>query len=83
MPTVAVVDGAKIQFFAEEHPPPHFHVAYAEHRAQISIEPLRLLRGHLPPAKLANVLSWAATRRMALREAWDAMEAKRRPERIR
>jgi Domain of unknown function (DUF4160) len=37
MPTVAVVDGVKIQFFAQEHPPPHFHAVFAEHRAQIDI----------------------------------------------
>jgi hypothetical protein len=26
MPTLKVVDGAKIQMFHEDHPPPHFHI---------------------------------------------------------
>jgi hypothetical protein len=82
MPTVAVVDGAKIQFFAVEHPPPHFHVASGGYRAQISIDPLRLLNGYLPPAKLSAVLSWASTRQAALMAAWDAMGEHRLPGRI-
>jgi hypothetical protein len=82
MPTVANFDGVKIMFFAVEHPPPHFHVAYAEHRAQIAIEPLGLLNGHLPPAKLTIVLSWASTRQAALMAAWQAMAEHRLPGRI-
>ena len=72
----------KIQFFAREHPPPHFHAVFAEHRAQIDISTLRVLNGRLPPAKLRVVISWAATRRDALEQAWEAVLAKRRPEKI-
>ena len=43
MPTVAIVEGVKIQIFAQEHPPPHFHVAFAEYRAQIEIASLTVL----------------------------------------
>jgi Domain of unknown function (DUF4160) len=45
MPTVAVVEGVKIQIFAEEHPPPHFHAQSAEHRVRIEISSLRVLNG--------------------------------------
>jgi hypothetical protein len=51
MPTVAIVEGVKIQFFAREHPPPHFHAVFAEHRAQIDIRSLHVLRGSLPLSK--------------------------------
>jgi hypothetical protein len=30
MPTVAIADGIKIQFYFNEHPQPHFHAAFAE-----------------------------------------------------
>ena len=83
MPTVAVVDGAKIQFFAQEHPPPHFHVVFAEHRAQIEIRTLRVLRGGLPPAKLAAVITWAEPRQEVLMRAWQTVLEKRKPEKIR
>jgi hypothetical protein len=82
MPTVAIVEGVKIQFFAREHPPAHFHAVFAEHRAQIDIATLRVLRGRLPRAKLRIVISWAEARREPLKQAWEAVLAKRRPERI-
>jgi hypothetical protein len=82
LPTVAVVDGAKIQFYPDEHPPPHFHVVFAEHRAQIEIESLRILKGTLPRSKLASVISWASTRRAELMEAWSALDEKRKPGKI-
>ena len=59
MPTVAIFEGVKIQFYANEHPPPHFHAVYAEFRAQIGIDDLRVLKGGLPRAKLAVVRAWA------------------------
>jgi uncharacterized protein DUF4160 len=83
MPTVAIVEGAKIQFFPLEHPPPHFHVAFAEYRAQIGIAPLRLLKGSLPPAKLAVVLTWAELRQEALMNTWYTVLARQKPEKIR
>jgi len=83
MPTVAIVDGAKIQFFAQEHPPPHFHIAFAEYRAQIEIDSLRVLKGNMPTAKLRDVISWAETRQAALMQAWICtVEERRRPEKI-
>jgi Domain of unknown function (DUF4160) len=82
MPTVAIVDGVKIQFFAREHPPPHFHAVFAEHRAQIRIDSLGVLKGRLPRAKLRAVVSWAETRGEALQRVWEDVQAKRKPEKI-
>ena len=72
----------KIQFFAREHPPAHFHAVFAEHRAQIDIATLRVLKGRLPRAKLRFVISGAETRREALEQAWEAVLTKRNPEKI-
>jgi hypothetical protein len=82
MPTVAIIDGVKIQFYAREHPPPHFHAVFAEYRAQIDIASFRLLKGNLPPTKLSAVVSWARPRRLALRNAWETTLAKQKPEKI-
>lgn len=82
MPTVAYVDGVKIQLFANEHPPPHFHAVQAEYRVQIEIDSLRVLNGRMPRAILSRVISWAGPRRQALMEAWNEVQARRRPERI-
>ncbi len=70
MPTVATVDGVKIVFYANEHPPPHFHAKFAEHQAVIDIERLEIIEGSLPAAKRKKVLSWAASRQAELRAAF-------------
>ncbi len=82
MPVVAVVDGVKITFFANEHPPPHFHAMIAEHRAVIDIVALRVTAGSLPTAKRAKVLSWAGPRKEALLERFAAAIAHEIVERI-
>jgi hypothetical protein len=82
MPTVAIVEGVKIQFYPNERPPAHFHAVFAEHHAQIGITSLSVIKGRLPRAKLRVVVSWAATRREALQQAWEAVMSKRKPEKI-
>jgi len=82
MPTVAIVEGVRIRFYPDEHPPPHFHAVFAEYQAQIGIGPLRVLKGNLPPAKLSVVLSWAETRTAVLMERWYIVIAKKKPEKI-
>jgi hypothetical protein len=82
MPTVAIVDGVWIRFYADEHPPPHFHAVIAEYQAQIGIEPLQVLKGNLPPAKLSVVLSWAETRTAVPMDTWYIVMAKKKPEKI-
>jgi Domain of unknown function (DUF4160) len=34
VPVVAIVDGVKIEFYPDEHPPPHFHARYAGLRSK-------------------------------------------------
>jgi hypothetical protein len=82
MPTVAIVDGVKIQFYFDEHPPPHFHAVFAESAAQVQIDPTQVLRGSLPPAKLSAVLVWASKNRAGLLNAWAAVAAGRKPTRL-
>jgi len=39
---VANIDGIKIQFYWDDHPPSHFHAEFGEYRAQIGY--FRLVR---------------------------------------
>lgn len=82
MPTVAIVEGVRIVFYADEHPPPHFHAVFAEHRASIEIATLSVLRGSLPANKLKAVKVWAEPRREKLLAAWYGVRSKRQPGRI-
>ena len=82
MPVVAEFDGVRIMFYANEHPPPHFHAYYAEHRASIDIATLRVVEGFLPVAKRRIVLHWAASRQAALFEAFLLTTSQEKVERI-
>ena len=70
MPIIAIIDGMKIQVFPNEHPPPHFHVIFAEYRALIRIDTMSLWKGSLPRNKLRVVLAWASPRRSLLLATW-------------
>jgi len=82
MPTVAVVEGVKIQFYPNDHPPPHFHAEFGEHRASIHIQSVRVLRGNLPDRKLRVVVEWASTRKAVLAETFIRAVARQRVEPI-
>ena len=82
MPTVATFDGIKIQLFNDEHPPPHFHAVYAEHRASLLIETLEIDEGHLPRPQLRKVVAWAEPRKAQLLAAWALCLADQNPGKI-
>ena len=81
MPTVAVVEGVKIQFYPDDHPPPHFHAEFGEYRASFAIDSLTIIKGTLPPAKRRAVMAWAASRKEALTETFARAISKQRLER--
>ena len=83
MPLVAVIDGIKIEFYFDDHPPPHFHAKYAEYRAVIRIDTLKVVRGGLPKGAERKVLAWAKVRTSALRKAWDVCRSDGDPGKIR
>ena len=82
MPIVATIDGIKIQFYWDEHPPAHFHAEYAEYRASIDIETLEVLRGAIPRAQLRKVIAWARPRERQLFEAWTYCQSDMSPRKI-
>lgn len=83
MPKVATIDGARLMMYANDHPPPHFHVLFAEHRAVVDIRTVKLIRGEMPRSKLRAILKWAQSRRTKLLNAWEITQAHGIPERIR
>ena len=82
MPTVAIVDGVRIIFYWNDHPPPHFHVEFAEHRGQISIDTLDLMEGSLPAAKLAAIRRWATSHQKELLECWSKARKNENPGKV-
>ena len=63
--------------YYREHVPPHFHAAYGEFTAQISIQDLRVIEGYLPKRTKSYVLEWADEHRDELMQNWVDMQAKK------
>jgi len=68
MPTIKIIDSVKIDIYSREHPPPHFHVLYAEYEELIIIETLGTYVGHVPPSQRKKVIKWAINQKDLLHE---------------
>jgi len=82
IPTIAIVDGVKIQIFYNDHVPAHFHAILADDEVLVAIASLDVIRGSLPPAKLRRVLAWARDHQGELALNWIRCQDEQRPERI-
>ena len=75
MPEISRFLGILITMYYSEHPPPHFHVRYGEHKAVIAIESAALLQGALPPRVHGLVIEWAALHQEQLLANWQLAKA--------
>lgn len=71
MPEISRFLGIIIAMFYDEHNPPHFHVRYNQHKAEINIRPLALLAGELPPRVMGLVMEWASLPQEELMANWN------------
>ena len=82
MPKICRWNGIVIEMFWPDHPPPHFHALYAEFEARIAIDTLDVLTSDLPHRVLAEVLGWARSRQVELRENWTLCRNLQQPSKI-
>ena len=59
MPTIEIIDGIKINIYAGDHAPPHFHAIYGEYEAMIKISNLEIEKGKLPNKQYRKIKKWA------------------------
>ncbi len=76
MPTFFIIDGVKIEFFYNDHLPPHYHASIAEYEALISINSHAIIRGSLPKNKKKKILSWSQENEEVLMEIWESLRKK-------
>jgi hypothetical protein len=74
MPEISRFYGIVISMYFGDHPHPHVHAAYAGMRAKVGIDPVRLIKGHLPPRALAMVADWIRLHREELAVNWNLCE---------
>ena len=72
MPTISMFYGIIIRmyFAPNEHPPPHFHVYYAEFKALVDIRTCEIMEGNLPKKQAKLVLAWAELHQEELMAIW-------------
>jgi len=54
-----------------EHPPPHFHVYYAEYKATVDICTSEIIQGDLPKKQSKLVLACAELHKESLMADWE------------
>ena len=62
MPEIGRFLGMVVTMYFQDHPPPHFHVRYGDHRAIVAINTLEILAGTLPPLSLSLILNASGAR---------------------
>lgn len=71
MPEISRFFGIVIAIYFNDHPPPHFHARYGEHKAKLDIATGVVLEGSMPSRVLALVEEWRQLRRSELEAVWD------------
>jgi hypothetical protein len=74
VPTISAFYGIVIRMFVKDHPPPHFHALYGEHRARVAVASGEVLDGDLPPRAAQLVREWATLHREELEANWARAE---------
>lgn len=76
MPTISRFYGIAIRMrpMSKEHNPPHIHAIYGSHRAAISINEAKIIKGKLPPKAEQLVVEFVLKYQKELLTMWDTQE---------
>ncbi len=70
MPTLARIENLKIQMFADDHNPPHFHLVTPDHEALVQISDFQVLAGSIDRRDYEAAIAWAAENGNVLEDTW-------------
>lgn len=70
MPTIAIIDGIRIEIYTNDHDPAHFHARHAGMRAKFDIATGNLIRGRLNKRATRKVQLWTEMNRDLLMQVW-------------
>jgi hypothetical protein len=75
MPVIKVIGRLKIQMYADDHYPPHFHVVTRDFEVLVEIRNLTILKGERHRRDIAAALDWASANLAILEKAWAQLNA--------
>lgn len=70
MPTIVRIGGLKIQVFADDHFPPHFHIVRGDMEVLVSMRDLSILKGKRYHREIEEAMEWARQNVDFLRKEW-------------
>jgi hypothetical protein len=70
MPEISRFYGIVVRMYYGDHPPPHFHVSYAEDAAKIDIDSLAVIAGKLPARALGLAIEWGVIHQQEPRDTF-------------
>jgi uncharacterized protein DUF4160 len=70
VPRLSEFYGIAVYMYFVDHDPPHFHVVYAEHEAQVRISDGAIIGGWLPRVATRLIGQWGELHRSELMENW-------------
>ena len=73
VPTIVKLGNIAIRMFANDHNPPHFHIAIPGRQIAITIDGFAILAGSIDRKSLTTALEWAAKNRGRLNDEWNRL----------
>lgn len=73
MPTIRRFNNFRIDMYADDHPPVHFHIITPETKALVDVETLEVLAGRVPGKILREAIEWAKDNKKELKEKWQQL----------
>jgi hypothetical protein len=73
LPTLEWIGAVKIQMFADDHNPPHFHVTSPRGAVLVKIDDLTVLEGEIDRRDLDDAKAWAEKNRQVLSDEWERL----------
>lgn len=78
MPTIIRIGTLKIQMYASDHAPPHFHIVNRGRRATVSVSMggLDHIAGSVSRRDLRIAMEWASEHRKELLDVWQRLNGR-------
>jgi hypothetical protein len=73
VPTIKILSNAKIEMFADDHVPPHFHLRGPDSNALVRLDTLSVMRGKYSRRDLAEAVAWAEGNLALLHAEWSRL----------
>lgn len=77
MPTIVELGNIAIRMFANDHNPPHFHIATMDYQIAVLLSDFSIMAGSMDRKSLSLALSWASENKEVLENEWKRLNPER------